>query len=144
MILISHRGNLNGKVEEWENYPRYIDSTIEQKFDVEIDVRYINGDLYLGHDNPDYLITLSWLRERKDKLWIHCKNHDAVEYLHQTDLNWFWHDSDDMTLTSNGFIWAHPKIQPLKNSIAVMPDNYNWDLSLCAGVCSDYIIKYKK
>jgi hypothetical protein len=144
MIIISHRGNTNGKIEEYENYPLYIDSALEQGYDVEIDIRYIDGNLYLGHDNPEYSTTLSWLRKRKDKLWIHCKNHAAVEHLYQTDLNWFWHDSDDMTLTSNGFIWAHPKIQPLVNSIAVLPDNYNWDLSLCVGVCSDYIIKYKK
>jgi hypothetical protein len=144
MVLISHRGNINGKNIEMENHPSYIDSALEQGFDVEIDIRYIDGDLYLGHDTPDYPITLTWLEERGDRLWIHCKNHQAVEHLHQTDLNWFWHDVDDMTLTSHGFIWAHPKIQPPKNSISVMPDNFNWNLSECLGVCSDYIEKYKK
>lgn len=144
MVLISHRGNTTHKIPSAENRPDYIDEAIGFGFDVEIDIRYIDGNLYLGHDTPDYLITLSWLEERGDRLWIHCKNHEAVEHFHQTDLNWFWHDDDDMTITSHGFIWAHPKIQPLKNSIAVMPDNYNWDLSKCIGICSDYIEKYKK
>jgi hypothetical protein len=30
MVLISHRGNINGKIEEYENYPPYIDSAIKQ------------------------------------------------------------------------------------------------------------------
>jgi len=28
MILISHRGNINGRIEEAENRPDYIDDTI--------------------------------------------------------------------------------------------------------------------
>lgn len=144
MILISHRGNTTDKIEQAENRPDYIDEAIAFGYDVEIDVRYIDGDLYLGHDEPEYPTTLNWIRERGDKLWIHCKNHAAIEHLHQTDLNYFWHDVDDMTITSHGFIWAHPKIQPLKNSIAVLPDNYKWDLSKCIGICSDYIANYKK
>lgn len=144
MVLISHRGNTKGKILSAENRPDYIDEAIGFGFDVEIDIRYVDGDLYLGHDTPDYPTTLNWLIERKDKLWVHCKNHRAVEHLHQTDLNYFWHDEDDMTITSHGFIWAHPKIQPLKNSIAVLPDNYNWDLSNCIGICSDNIEQYKK
>ena len=144
MILISHRGNTTGKIEQAENRPDYIDEAIAFGYDVEIDVRYIDGDLYLGHDEPEYPTTLNWIRERGDKLWIHCKNHTTIEHLHQTDLNYFWHDVDDMTITSHGFIWAHPKIQPLKNSIAVLPDNYKWDLSKCIGICSDYIANYKK
>ncbi len=144
MVLISHRGNTTGKILSAENRPDYIDEAIGFGFDVEIDIRYVDGDLYLGHDTPDYPTTLNWLIERKDKLWVHCKNHRAVEHLHQTDLNYFWHDEDDMTITSHGFIWAHPKIQPLKNSIAVLPDNYNWDLSNCIGICSDNIEQYKK
>lgn len=142
MVLISHRGNINGKTER-ENHPSYIDEAIKLGYEVEIDIRIENNQLKLGHDTSDYEIDIEWLRERKDKLWIHCKNHKAVEYLHQTDLNWFWHNDDDITLTSKGFIWAHPKIQPLKNSIAVLPDNYNWDLTDCYGICSDYIQKYK-
>lgn len=143
MVLISHRGNINGKTER-ENSPEYIDSAIELGYDVEIDVWFVDNKLWLGHDKPNYMIDIQWITNRADKLWVHCKNHDGIEHLYQTDLNYFWHDVDDMTITSHGFIWAHPKIQPLKNSIAVMPDNFNWDLSNCMGICSDYIEKYKK
>ena len=33
--------------------------------------------------------------------------------------------------------------QPIKDSIAVLPELYNDDISSCLGVCSDNISKYK-
>ena len=48
-----------------------------------------------------------------------------------------------MTLTSKSYIWAYPGKQPIKNSIAVMPEIHNDDISQCLGVCSDYIQNYK-
>jgi hypothetical protein len=77
MILISHRGNIQGKIPSSENHPDYIDRAIKAGYNVEIDVRYINGKLHLGHDTPDYSVTLEWLEQRQDKLWVHCKNHEG-------------------------------------------------------------------
>ena len=37
MILISHRGNIDGKIVERENHPEYIDEAIALGYDVEID-----------------------------------------------------------------------------------------------------------
>jgi hypothetical protein len=56
--------------------------------------------------------------------------------------NFFWHENDLATLTSKGYIWASPGKQPIKNSIAVMPEWYKDDLSQCIGICSDLIVKY--
>jgi len=54
MILISHRGNING-VEGKENHPDYIDRAIEKGYDVEIDVRQDNRPgFYLGHDKMEH------------------------------------------------------------------------------------------
>jgi hypothetical protein len=144
MILISHRGNLNGKVESMENNPSSVDYAIVNGFDVEVDFWVKNDILYLGHDFPQYKITIGWLVSRGSKLWIHCKNIEAMEYIHSTDLNYFWHDTDAMTLTSKGFIWGYPGKQPINNSIAVMPELCGDDISNCLGVCSDYIQNYKK
>jgi hypothetical protein len=58
--------------------------------------------------------------------------------------NWFWHDVDDMTLTSKGFIWVYPGKQPINNSIAVIPELYEDNISKCIGICSDYIEDYEK
>ena len=39
MIIISHRGNLDGPDKERENNPHFIDDCITKGFDVEIDLR---------------------------------------------------------------------------------------------------------
>jgi len=145
MILIAHRGNINGKFESYENEPNYIDLAISKGFDVEIDIRMIEGSLYLGHDEPQYGITQHWVNQRIDKLWVHCKNIEAIEWFSSiSGFNYFWHQEDTLTLTSKDYIWAYPGKQPIKNSIAVMPELYNDDLNSCIGICSNYIQNYKK
>lgn len=145
MILISHRGNISGRKVPFENRPSYIDEAIEAGYDVEIDVWLIDGVIFLGHDEPQYGITQQWLNERVDKLWIHCKNVEAMEWFNMIGgFNYFWHEKDTMTLTSNGYMWVYPGKQPVKNSIAVMPEIYNDDVSKCLGICSDVIQNYKK
>lgn len=145
MILISHRGNTIGKIESYENEPNYIDKAISQGYDVEIDIWYVDGILYLGHDKPQYGINLTWVKDRIDKLWIHCKNVEAINYFNESqyEFNYFWHENDTITLTSLNFIWAYPGKQPIEKSIAVMPEINNDDIVKCIGVCSDYIEKYK-
>ncbi|NBU82762.1 MAG: hypothetical protein EBS55_14060 [Flavobacteriaceae bacterium] len=148
MIYISHRGNINGRIQEAENKPEYIDDTLTMGYDVEIDVWYVDNGWWLGHDEPQYQIDLEWLDKRSEKLWVHCKNIQAVEFFYENeneckDINWFWHEEDTLTLTSYGYIWAYPGKQPIKKSIAVMPEIYNDDISYCSGICSDVIQKYK-
>ncbi len=144
MKLISHRGNLGGKLESLENEPTYIDLAISKGYDVEVDVWYKDNVLYLGHDNPNYGVNFIWFKDRLDKLWIHCKNIDAINYFKECShpFNYFWHENDTLTLTSLNYLWVFPGKQPVKNSIAVMPELYNDDVTNCIGICSDYIINY--
>ena len=143
MKLISHRGNINGCNPKLENTPDYIRDAIHLGYDVEVDVWYSNNTFWLGHDNPEYQIGLYFLLENADKLWCHAKNIEAiVEMKKEKTINCFWHQKDDITLTSKGHIWAYPGKQPIKNSIAVMPEIYNDDLDKCIGICSDYISNY--
>ena len=144
MILISHRGNINGRIEEAENRPDYIEDTIRLGYEVEIDIWVIEGTFHLGHDEPQYPVSLNWLYERKDKLWIHCKNIEAIEWFNSLygTYNYFWHDTDTVTLTSKNYIWAYPGKQPIKNSIAVLPELFNDNTINCLGICSDFIQNY--
>jgi hypothetical protein len=144
MILISHRGNINGQFESNENKPNYIDNALSEGYNVEIDLWFVDNKLYLGHDKPQYEITYDWLKKRKNKLWVHCKNLSALEFCDdKLDLHYFWHEEDTVTITSQGTIWAYPGKQPIKNSIAVMPEIYGDDISNCLGVCSNFISNYK-
>jgi hypothetical protein len=146
MILIAHRGNLNGQNTKLENSPEYILNALNKGFDCEIDIRYINKKLFLGHDTPDYEIDIKFLLENSKKLWIHCKNFDAIHYLlDYKDLNIFWHQEDEYTLTSKGQIMTYPGKKINNKSIIVMPEWNNKKISKKAyGVCSDYINIIKK
>ena len=147
MKVISHRGNLNGPNKQTENTIESIKTAINLGFDVEIDVWYIDKILYLGHDS-DSLITdhnlKNFLLENSSKLWIHCKNVEAMEWFNSIGgFNYFWHQEDTLTLTSMNVIWAYPGKQPIIGSIAVIPEIFNDKLDSCIGVCSDYIENYK-
>ena len=141
MKLISHRGNLNGKIEAAENDPCIIDKAIAAGYEAEIDIWTIKVNLYLGHDEPQYPISTNWILNRIDKLWIHCKNIEAIVWFsnEKHNYNFFWHQEDTLTLTSHNYVWVYPGKQPIQNSIAVMPELYNDDITHCIGICSDYI-----
>jgi len=145
MILISHRGNLVGSNPQKENSQEYIQEALDKGFDVEIDIWVIDDKIYLGHDNPQYNVEEIWLQLHKKHLWVHCKNIEAVNYFSSKLklFNYFWHENDTLTLTSKNYIWAYPGKQPIKNSIAVMPEINSDNISQCLGVCSDYIQNYK-
>ena len=145
MILISHRGNINGEIIEFENHPNYIDDTLSMGYDVEVDIWKVNDKFYLGHDTFQYEIDISWIDDRAHKLWVHCKNIEVLEFLNKYnyDINYFWHENDTVTLTSKNYIWAYPGKQSIKNSIAVLPEIYNDNLNNCLGICSDFIQNYK-
>ncbi len=143
MLLIAHRGNINGIIEERENSPSYIIDAIVKGYDVEVDVWYVNGNLFLGHNEPQYQIEDIFLY--KCGLWIHCKNVEALEYLADMGrhLNIFMH-RDDVVLTSKGYLWTAPGYPITPKSIAVMPELVTcWDISKAYGVCSDYPNDYK-
>ncbi len=140
MIKISHRGNINGRIEEAENRPDYIEDALRLGYDVEVDVWFLNDKFYLGHDEALYATDKIFLSN--PRLWVHCKNVDAVLELKHSKVHYFWHENDTIALTSQGFIWVYPGKQPIKNSIAVMPELHNDDLLFCIGICSDFIQKY--
>jgi hypothetical protein len=144
MIYIAHRGNVFGANETKENDPRYIEEALSFGFHVEIDIRIQDDAFYLGHDVPQYSIDLSWIESRKNRLWIHCKDLYSLSFFNRFlwDYNYFWHETDKATLTSKGYIWAYPGMQPIKNSIAVMPELHKEDIKSCVGICSDYVHNY--
>ena len=142
MILISHRGNTNGVNLEKENSQSYIQEAIDLGYDVEIDVRYIDNKFWLGHDGPDYEVELDWLHKRKDNLWIHCKNFEALSELVDTDLRVFYHLQEDYTIISDKHIWAHNLNKIDENCIIPLIDKSDilkWPPIPVYGVCSDFI-----
>ena len=140
MIIISHRGNIRGPIPDKENRPSYTDCAIGNGYHVEIDVRSINGELWLGHDEPQYKTTAFFLN--RTSLWCHAKNVEALHHMLLEGIHCFWHEEDAYTVTSNGWIWAYPGQPGTKMAIAVMPES-DQDLSNYQGVCSDYPSRYQ-
>ena len=143
MEIVSHRGNLNGTSDN-ENHPDQILKTLND-FRVEVDVWFIDGKWFLGHDNPDYPIAIDFFHKN---MFLHCKNFSAVENLYHTNYNWFWHENDPMTLTSRGDIWCYPN-NYIKNGIvvcfetptAIQISEVPKDI---AGMCTDYPLNMKE
>jgi hypothetical protein len=141
MKYIAHRGLVNGPNLDLENLPNQIRDSLQQGYDCEVDVRYVNDKWLLGHDNPDYEVDFAFLEQ--PGLWIHAKNLEALYVLTGTNLNFFWHQDDDFTLTSHGYIWTYPDKPLTSHSVMVMPEWHNPELTnltnRCFGICSDYV-----
>lgn len=139
--MILHRGLFKGPDKIIENFPLHIQHQISIGFDCEIDLWYEHKDLYLGHDYPVYKITLDFLVDNRAKLWIHCKNIDALSYLNNQiiNLNYFWHEKDRHTLTSQKFIWQEGYHNLTSKTIVVdTSPNPKYDVR-CYGLCVNYI-----
>lgn len=141
MLKISHRGNVNGPDLEKENTIEQIFIAIGKGFDVEVDVWVIDGLIFFGHDYPKYLIDDFIIKKIKDSAWFHCKNLEALLFFANNPVPYvfFWHQKDDFTLTSNGYIWTYPNKDITSSSIIVDLDlNYKYSNIIPYAICTDY------
>jgi hypothetical protein len=142
MKLIAHRGLYKGPDINLENKPEQICTALGEGYDCEIDLRVIDSKFFLGHDRPDYEVDEKFLTQ--PGLWIHAKNLQALRYLSETNLAYFWHQNDDCVITSNGYIWTYPEKELTDRSIRLMPEWANPTLdgiesTNCYAICSDYV-----
>ena len=143
MKLIAHRGNTKGPCPELENEPEYVLAAIRAGFDCEVDLRLIDGEMFLGHDEPKHRVDEEFILFHRSKLWIHCKNFQAIEWIAETgsEVNGFWHENDSYTLTSQAIIWTYPG--HLVGSRSVIVDNRPEALAVLRdslyGLCGDYV-----
>ena len=141
MIKIAHRGNFKGPNDFTENRPVDLGVAIALGFQVEVDVWMFDNGISLGHDKPEHEVDERFLVDIKDEAWFHCKNIQALGYFtnNMPDAKFFWHQEDDYTLTSNGYIWTYPGKTVTNKSIIVLREKT--DISLYSGaygVCTQY------
>ena len=141
MRWILHRGNDKGP-NSVENDPIKVYDLLMEGHEIEIDIWYVDNSVYMGHDNPQHLISEIFLEH--PGLWIHCKDAATLEYMNmqKKHLHYFYHTDEDYVLTSKGYIWCYTGNNPLEGSVIVMPEksNYNWQSlndKKCI-ICSDY------
>jgi len=142
VIIISHRGNIRGPVPDKENRPSYVDCAIGNGYHVEIDIRLINDELWLGHDEPQYKVDHNWLDKRRHYLWLHCKNLEAAKEC--WSYHSFCHTSDPFTYTSTEKIWLHDLSMRIdSNTIIPLIDKDEVESFISVsenpfGICTDY------
>ena len=148
MRLIAHRGLMHGPDKSIENHPDTIEEAWANDFDCEIDVWRIDNKWFLGHDYPHYEVPSYFLMLGRS--WFHCKNFEALDWLstHSKGINFFWHQEDNFTLTSFGYVWAYPGQPVGKNTIFVLPETVMKLEEVktidCFGICSDYVIDIRE
>lgn len=138
MLIIAHRGNLNGPSQA-ENEPDYVQKAWRLGVDCEIDVHYVRGHFYLGHDVPRYKVPESYLE--RNGMWCHAKNLDAfLKMLENKKIHCFWHQEDDFALTSKKYIWTYPGKKTTRRSVIVSvgKDWVNEKHGRVFGICTDY------
>ena len=141
MKIIAHRANISGPDCKRENRIFAIEECINLKLDVEIDLRFNQGQFYLGHDKIQEKIDIEWLNKYQDYLWIHCKDFESLNKLRGTNLNYFWHNVDMFTLTSKQFIWTFPNNVVDINSVIVcqnFDETTKYSNTKAYAVCSDW------
>jgi hypothetical protein len=145
MILISHRGNLNGPNPARENSPDYIDEAIKAGFKVEVDLRRVGEQFFLGHDYPQYPVDKEWIFDREDQLLLHLKDFEAAKNV-EPSWHTFCHSNDPYTCTSRGMIWQHDlSLTPHEDTIVPLMTKELVEAfgpRRVYGICSDYVNVY--
>lgn len=157
MKFISHRGNLKGPNSCEENTFSAIENVINLGYECEIDVIGHKENnvysLFLGHCIKQEKINDLYFLNNKN-IWIHCKNVEALMIVssfsnkNNLNLNYFFHNNDDYTITSHKIIWSYPGKFVPENGVMVLPENSPESMSinhinLIYGICSDYIQFFK-
>lgn len=146
---VCHRGNLVGPVRKLENNFGILIQREIQGHEVEVDVWYHENTLWLGHDKPEYKITLEWLAN-SNRRWIHAKDGKTFEYLllekgkRALDIHVFYHTKEDYALTNKGVIICYPGKTLLEGSCCMMPEQAYYtdaEKQKCFVICSDTMRK---
>jgi hypothetical protein len=149
MKLIAHRGNVFGQNLEKENHPDYILEALEYGCEVELDLWAKDNDLFLGHSSPDYPISSEFLESNSEKFWVHCKNIEAlwICMFKLKNIHYFWHQEDDVSVTSKKIFWTYPGKPLTPNSVllilneeALKKEQIGGDIY---GICTDYVDEVK-
>ena len=142
MKKIAHRGNIYGPNFTDENKPEYIQNALDKGFYVEIDVRCINGEFWLGHNTSQYKTSYHFLNNKK--FLIHAKTIETLFVFLKTDIDAdvFCHDQDIAVYTKNGYIWTtnyfpSDKLIFVSPNLKISKSKNNYD---CAGICGDYLL----
>lgn len=142
LILISHRGNLDGVQEDRENTPSYIQTALREGFAVCCDVIAQHGAFLLptraGYHKLPYALLSN------PQMWFLASDAITLDALCAVNAHAV-PASSPVALTSVHYLWCLPGADLTPRSIAVFPEEVNpaWlESGEPAGVCSNEILRY--
>jgi hypothetical protein len=106
MNFIAHRGNTRGPQPSFENTEDYLQDALDKGYHIEVDIQLYRGALYLGHDAPNIHVNEKFIKQ--SNVICHAKTFEAMGPLLTLGCHSFFHQEDDITLTSRAKIWCYP------------------------------------
>ncbi len=101
MKYYAHRGNICGANPARENKIDYINEALKFGHCVEIDVRLLNGEYYLGHDKAQEKIPKEFMID--DRILVHAKTYETFrELLKCKRIHSFYQDNENVVISSWG------------------------------------------
>jgi len=146
--LYAHRANLTGP-GTGENKPESIRECLERGLGVEVDIWDHGGELWSGHERPQWKIDLQLLSH--PGVICHAKHVTAAVALRSTTVSFFCLERDEFALCSNGLIWANYGCVPTAASIMCSPElvgetepieHFHTRVTEAHGICTDYPLRY--
>lgn len=116
---------------------------LQAGFDVEVDVWRKNQKWFLGHNRAQYQVCDKFLA--LPGLWCHAKNHPALfKMILKRNIHCFWHQEDDYTITSRGYLWAYPGKKDGPHSVVVCLGRGSRLLKTAFGLCTDHPLWWER
>ena len=144
--LIAHRGLVDGPNKSLENKFSEIKRMVVGRQTCEIDVWFVHGTYFLGHDAPMESIDLAYILDYKDYLLIHAKNVEAFSsfcFLRSHgghDLHFFYHSNENVVFSSRGIVIPYPGETIYPGMMHMMPESATPKANYGpVAICSDYI-----
>ena len=142
-IIISHLGNINGRVPERENTLSYLKESLKAGWHVCLDVVFANGGFLLPHAAGFDAAPMSFFSQ--PRVWSRCRDSETLDALCNIKAHAFFLSAASHTLTSEQFIWTLPPETLVDRSIAAFPElvEPDWlDKQEPAGLCSNCPYQY--
>lgn len=147
MLYISYRGIYDGTNYEDANTPTQIRKALNSGYSCMVDVWRVDGQLYLGNDQPLIEVTPTYLQGRR--FWLNVRNTEMQEWIvtQSSTLypNYFWFTTPTpppaYVTASNGKLITPGTVPINNNSVIYLPEvsdqSYLSTIHLrCYGVCS--------
>jgi len=142
-IIISHLGNINGRIPEQENTLKYLQEALKAGWHICVDVVFRSGGFLLPHASGFTPVPPSFFS--KHRVWSRCQNAETLDALCNIGAHAVLATESPLTLTSSQFIWTLPPRELAPRSIAVFPEmaDSNWLFDHePAGLCSNEPARY--